>query len=170
MKDNLIVDPAAAPGSTATVAGHCTETIVGAAGPEHAVQDQLAFVTHTEHLRVAWVDTDAGGRIHFTAPFRWAELAEHALLRLLDISVDGRFPRRHVEATYHAPLRFGDTFDLRLTLEHVGRTSITYSWKTLRSDTLCIEGRHVVVCVDDRDKPQLVPQLLRSGLSQQRSP
>ena len=28
---------------------------------------------HRERLRVAWVDTDAGGRIHFTAAFRWAE-------------------------------------------------------------------------------------------------
>jgi len=35
-------------------------------------------VTHIERSRVAWVDTDAGGRIHFTAAFRWAELAETA--------------------------------------------------------------------------------------------
>jgi hypothetical protein len=35
-------------------------------------------VLHVEPLRVAWVDTDAGGRIHWSAVFRWAELAEHA--------------------------------------------------------------------------------------------
>ena len=29
-------------------------------------------VEHVERTRVAWVDTDAGGRIHFTAAFRWA--------------------------------------------------------------------------------------------------
>ena len=36
-------------------------------------------VEHVERLRVAWVDTDAGGRIHFSNAFRWAELAETAL-------------------------------------------------------------------------------------------
>ena len=41
------------------------------------------MVEQTESSRVAWVDTDAGGRIHFTAAFRWAEQAETALMRRL---------------------------------------------------------------------------------------
>jgi acyl-CoA thioester hydrolase len=36
-------------------------------------------IEHVVRTRVAWVDTDASGRIHFTAFFRWAELAETAL-------------------------------------------------------------------------------------------
>jgi acyl-CoA thioesterase FadM len=32
-----------------------------------------AAVEQVERAHVAWVDTDAGGRIHFTAVFRWAE-------------------------------------------------------------------------------------------------
>lgn len=54
---------------------------------------------HLERLRVAWVDPDAGGRIHFTAAFGYAEVAETALLRevgLVDRLVDYR--RRHVAA------------------------------------------------------------------------
>jgi hypothetical protein len=57
----------------------------------------------TSSLRVAWVDTDAGGRIHFTAAFRYAERAETALLRqlgLVDRLVD--YPRRRVEAAASA--------------------------------------------------------------------
>jgi acyl-CoA thioester hydrolase len=38
-------------------------------------------VEQVERARVAWVDTDAGGRIHFTAAFRWAEAAETELMR-----------------------------------------------------------------------------------------
>jgi hypothetical protein len=33
---------------------------------------------HLERLRAAWVDPGAGGRIHFTAAFGYAEVAETA--------------------------------------------------------------------------------------------
>src|SRR5919199_1884526 len=100
-----------------------------------------------ERRRVAWVDTDAGGRIHFTAALRWAEAAEHNLLRNLDLDgVDvADYPRRQVEAEYRAVLRFDDAFDVRLRPERVGRTSITYVWHLVRDGQLCIVGRHTVV-------------------------
>jgi hypothetical protein len=67
---------------------------------------------HVLHSRVAWVDTDAGGRIHFTAAFRWAELAETALMRSLVLLDEwGDYPRRAVEAEYLAVLRFDDEGD-----------------------------------------------------------
>src|SRR5207249_9640164 len=84
---------------------------------------------HVLRSRVAWVDTDAGGRIHFTAPFRWAETAETALLRslgLLDRWAD--YPRRAVEAEYLSVLRFDDEFELDLVADRVGTSSITYAW------------------------------------------
>lgn len=34
---------------------------------------EMAAPRHVAQSRVAWIDTDAGGRIHFTAAFRWAE-------------------------------------------------------------------------------------------------
>ena len=74
---------------------------------------------HTERLRVAWADTDAGGRIHWSAVFRWAEVAEHALLRSLgrDRSEAGPYPRRSAEVVYHLPLEFDDEFEVRLGVE-----------------------------------------------------
>src|SRR6266511_2351460 len=76
---------------------------------------------HVARSRVAWIDTDAGGRIHFTAAFRWAEAAETALLRSLGLLDDwGDYPRRAVEAEYLAVLRFEDEFELELTAENVG--------------------------------------------------
>ena len=120
-----------------------------------------------ERRRVAWVDTDAGGRIHFTAAFRWAEAAEHNLLRDLDLAgVDvADYPRRQVEAEYRGVLRFDDEFDVRLRPERVGRTSITYLWHLVRDGELCIVGRHTVVHVDATGRPSPLPEALRAALN-----
>jgi acyl-CoA thioester hydrolase len=122
---------------------------------------------HVERLRVAWVDTDAGGRIHFTAAFRWAEVAEFALLRSLPrtgIHV-ADFPRRHVEAEYRRVLRFDDEFELRLHPERVGRTSITYAWRVVRDGETCVLGRHTVVHVDQAGRPSPLPGGLLHALT-----
>jgi YbgC/YbaW family acyl-CoA thioester hydrolase len=116
--------------------------------------------------RVAWVDTDAGGRIHFTAAFRWAEAAETALLREHGLLDDwGDYPRRAVEAEYLAVLRFEDEFELELEALQVGTTSITYSWEILRGDELCIRGRHTVVHVDEAGRPAPLSPEARRALS-----
>ena len=107
-----------------------------------------------ERMRVAWVDTDAGGRIHFTNAFRWAEVAETSLMRRIGM-LDGwgDFPRKHVEAEFHHVLRFDDEFDVRLRVEAVGRTSITYAWTLEREGEICVSGRHTVVNVDRDGRP-----------------
>ena len=79
-------------------------------------------VEHVERLRVAWVDTDAGGRIHFSNAFRWAEQAETALRRKLGILEGwGDYPRKRAEAEFHQVLRFEDEIDVRVTPERRGR-------------------------------------------------
>ena len=104
---------------------------------------------HVERARVAWVDTDAGGRIHFTAAFRWAEAAETALGRSLGLLEDwGDLPRRAVEAEYLQVLRFEDEIEIELRPERLGRTSVTYAWEIRRDGEVCIRGRHTAVHVD----------------------
>jgi acyl-CoA thioesterase FadM len=53
---------------------------------------------------------------HWSAVFRWAEQAEHALMRSLgrDRDDSGRYPRRHAEAAYQHALHFDDEFDLAI--------------------------------------------------------
>jgi acyl-CoA thioester hydrolase len=124
----------------------------------------MAAPRHVALSRVAWIDTDAGGRIHFTAAFRWAEAAETALLRSLGLLVDwADYPRRAVEAEYLAVLRFEDEFELELGAEHVGTSSITYGWEIRRADEVCIRGRHTVVHVDADGRPApLSPEARRA--------
>jgi YbgC/YbaW family acyl-CoA thioester hydrolase len=122
---------------------------------------------HVERTRVAWVDTDAGGRIHFTAVFRWAEAAETSLLRSLGLLDEwGDFPRRAVEAEYLAVLRFEDEIEIDLRPAHVGTTSVSYEWEIRRDGEVCIRGRHTVVHVDADGRPAPLPEALRRALGQ----
>ena len=112
-----------------------------------------------------WVDTDAGGRIHFTAAFRWAEAAELALYRQLDLTdYVPRLPRRHVEAEFHRVLVFDDEIDVTLTVARVGTTSIAYEWQITRDGELAVDGRHTVVHVDEEGRPQPLGDALRAAL------
>ncbi len=111
-------------------------------------------VEHVERLRVAWVDTDAGGRIHFTAAFRWAELAETGLRRKLGLMEGwGSYPRRRVEAEFLKVLVFEDEIEVRIRPEALGRTSITWAFEISRDGELCVTGRLVVVRVDAGGRP-----------------
>ena len=121
---------------------------------------------HVLRTRVAWVDTDAGGRIHFTAVFRWAEAAETALCRSLGLLEEwADFPRRAVEAEYLSVLRFEDEVEVELRPERVGRTSVTYAWEIRRGGEPCVRGRHTVVHVDAEGRPAPLPESYRAALA-----
>jgi YbgC/YbaW family acyl-CoA thioester hydrolase len=122
---------------------------------------------NTERFRVAWIDTDAGGRIHFTAVFRWAEAAETGLYRKLGLLADGRgdYPRRHVEADYLRVLVFDDEVEVRLRVESVGRTSIRYTWEITHAGALAVTGGHTIVHVDENGRPVPVDDQTRVALA-----
>lgn len=121
---------------------------------------------HREQTRVAWIDTDAGARIHFTAVFRWVEQAEVGLRRKLGLTGDWiQYPRRRVEADYLKVLVFDDEVEIALRPERVGRTSITYVWRITRGDELCVTGRHTCVRVDEHGRPTPLPAKVRAGLT-----
>jgi YbgC/YbaW family acyl-CoA thioester hydrolase len=123
-------------------------------------------VEQVERARVAWVDTDAGGRIHFTAAFRWAELAETALMRrVVGLEGWGSYPRRRVEADYLKVLVFEDEVEVRLRVERVGRTSIGYRWTISKDGEPHVEGAHTVVHVDGDGRPAPLPDLVRAALT-----
>jgi acyl-CoA thioester hydrolase len=122
--------------------------------------------SHVVRRRVAWVDTDAGGRIHFTAAFRWAEAAETGLCREHGLMGDwGDYPRRAVEAEFLAVLRFEDEIDVELRPERLGETSVTYAWEIRRGNELCVRGRHTAVHVDGDGRPAPLPDAMRRAFS-----
>jgi YbgC/YbaW family acyl-CoA thioester hydrolase len=124
-------------------------------------------IEHVERRRVEWIDTDAGGRIHFTSAFRWAEAAETSLMQKAGLlgSEWGDFPRRHVEAEYFKVLRFTDEFDVRIRVEQLGTTSITYAWELVKDGDVYIAGQHTVVHVGANGRPKRLAEEYRSALA-----
>jgi acyl-CoA thioester hydrolase len=122
-------------------------------------------VEHVERARVAWVDTDAGGRIHFTAAFRWAEMAEVGLRRKLGLVEGwGDYPRRRVEAEFLKVLVFEDEVEVRIRPERLGTSSITWAFEITRDGDVCIRGTIVVVHVDGEGRPSALSEKERAAL------
>lgn len=114
---------------------------------------------------VTWLDTDAGGRIHYTAAFRWVEMADHSLFRRLHPGVNAAvFPRKSVQALYHSMLVFDDEFDVKLRIESLGRTSVTFTREVHVGNESCVEGRHTAVHVNADGIPVPLPEWLREGV------
>ncbi|HTO69403.1 MAG TPA: thioesterase family protein [Myxococcota bacterium] len=127
-------------------------------------------IVHEEKLRVNWVDTDASGRIHYTAALRYFEIAEHGLMRrLMQGAAPGStgfgLPRVHVEADYKLALRYPDEFTCSARVAHVGNTSASYAYEIRNpAGELCIAGKIVVVATDALGRKQALPEPLRSAL------
>jgi YbgC/YbaW family acyl-CoA thioester hydrolase len=123
-------------------------------------------VEESHRFRVAWIDTDASGRIHFTAAFRWAEVAEIALYRRLGLlNTTGEYPRRHVEAEYLRVLTFEDEVEIRIRVSAVGRTSIRFEWDVDLDGLTAITGSHTIVHVDAEGRPAPIDDRIRALLS-----
>jgi acyl-CoA thioesterase FadM len=128
-------------------------------------------VVHEEKLRVNWVDTDASGRIHYTAALRYFEIAEHGLMRQLFGGIAGpgnrpfSLPRVHVEADFKLALRYPDEFTCRARVAHVGASSVSYRFEISdAAGQLAIEGRIVAVSTDLEGRKTDLPDPLRKAL------
>jgi acyl-CoA thioesterase FadM len=97
------------------------------------------------------VDTDAGGRIHFSNVFRWAEQTETALRRSGVLDGWGDYPHKRAGAEFHQVLRFEDAIDVRVC-RRVGASDHP-RFEITRDGELCVDGRLVVVHVDADGRP-----------------
>jgi YbgC/YbaW family acyl-CoA thioester hydrolase len=128
------------------------------------------MISHVEKMRVRWVDTDASGIIHYTAAFRYFEVAEWELFRKagIPLSASSRtfgLPRVAVNATFHAPLHVDEEIAVHIRPERLGNTSITLAIEIFRNETLCVSGTVSVVCMGDRGQPISIPNSIREALA-----
>ena len=126
--------------------------------------------SHIEKLRVRWVDTDASGVIHYTAAFRYFEVAEWELFRQAGVPFRPSeqsfgLPRISVNATFHAPLHVDDEIAVHIHPERLGNTSITFALKIFRDELLCVSGAVSVVFTGDQGQPVPIPQSIRTALT-----
>jgi acyl-CoA thioester hydrolase len=125
--------------------------------------------SHIEHLRVRWVDTDASGRIHYTAAFRYFEAAEWELFRQAGYPLKGNendygWPRVEVAAMFHIPLYVDDELAVHIRPERIGNTSITFVFEIFRTEARCASGKVTIVCVGNQGRPIPIPEHIRQAL------
>lgn len=89
----------------------------------------------TTRRRIAFVETDMAGIVHFSNYFLFMEQTEHAFLRSLGLSVhtptaDGAlgFPRVQAECAFNRPLHFEDEVEIHLRVRQRKARSIGYDF------------------------------------------
>ncbi|MGD0361382.1 MAG: thioesterase family protein [Bryobacteraceae bacterium] len=119
-------------------------------------------------VRVAFPDTDASGRIHFTAMLRYFEAAEIEFLRSLGYcyrdAPDVGFPRVRVECEYRSAVGFDDLLDIAVSVKRVGTSSYTLEFAALKDGVTAANGSIVVVSVGRPGRAQALPEALKKSL------
>lgn len=109
---------------------------------------------------VRFSDVDHAGIVYYPRFFHlfhvafeelWrARIGARAYAELIDRDRVG-FPAVHAECDFTAPLRFGDTAVIDVSIARLGKTSITFHYRVYKDErerTLCAEGRVVCAVVD----------------------
>lgn len=115
----------------------------------------MAYEYRYKHT-IQFAETDMAGIVHFSNYFRYMEMAEHAFLRSLGLSVhscrDGRtvgWPRVRADCSYRAPLKFEDELEVHLVVREKAERTITYEFRFSKSDGgLVAVGSFTVICVN----------------------
>src|SRR5271165_7107570 len=101
--------------------------------------------------RIRFADTDASGRIHYTALFRFFEAAETELFRSFGISYTHgsfNFPRVHAECDIRLALVHDDWIAVEVCLTKLGSSSLRFEFKVLKEGEVAASGAIVMVCMD----------------------
>lgn len=138
----------------------------------------------TARVRVSFADVDSSQRIHFTAMFRYFEVAEHELMRSLDMPYattlwESAFPRVHLECDFSGAVRYDDLLDVEARIERVGTSSWTVAFTAryadapdTRRDTtpgaMVATGKMVIVSMNpETERSQPLPEKLRAALTRE---
>lgn len=131
--------------------------------------------THRTSRRIEFCDTDMAGIVHFSNFFRFMEAAEVEFLRARGLSVkldwEGQtigFPRVAARCDYLKPARFEDVLDVLVTLDNIGRKSVTYTFVFELQGEAIARGEVTSVCCrvwpDNRLESIEIPASFRAQL------
>lgn len=124
--------------------------------------------------RIRFIDTDASGRIHYTAMFRYFESAEIEFMRRLGVSYTKNrygFPRVHVECDFLLSMVHDDEIEIEVFLTKLGRSSVRLEFHTWKERRLAARGAIVIVCMDKvTERAVAIPSDLREKLERELAP
>lgn len=133
-------------------------------------------------VRVSFADVDSSQRIHFTAMFRYFEVAEHELMRSIGqpyatMLYESAFPRAHLECDFRAAVLYDDQLDVEARTDRIGTSSWSVAFTARFADVpgarrdatpgqVVAEGKMTIVAMDpttERSHP--IPEKLRAALA-----
>lgn len=111
--------------------------------------------------KVAYYETDRMGIVHHSNYIRYMEEARLSWLEENGLAYDNlesmgiMLPVISVNAEYHKPLKFGDTFNITTKLTELTNVKITLSYEIRNSSTseLCTTGKSSHCFVNNDFKP-----------------
>lgn len=126
--------------------------------------------------RVEFHDTDMAGIMHFTAYFRFMEVAEHDFLRDLGLSVvmpdaDGElnWPRVSAHCDFTGPARYEDELDIEVRVARLGSRSVTFEFRFTHQGRQIALGNMTSVCCRftpaGQPKSIAIPEAIRAKLA-----
>lgn len=75
------------------------------------------------------------------------------------------FPTVHIDVDYRAPLQFGDTVVVELSVAEIGNSKVVFGYQVWRDDTLACEATQVTVAIDPEAwTKQPIPDDIRAAL------
>ena len=113
--------------------------------------EEMPFVYQ---CRLRFADTDASGRIHNSAIFRYFEAAESEFLRAAQVpysyleTLGVKYPRVRVEAEFLGALVDDDLLDIAVRVERLGTRSFTLAFRVEVSGHPRAHGKIVICCMD----------------------
>ncbi len=130
-------------------------------------------------IRVPFSDVDNSGRIHFTAMFRYVDIAEHELVRAIGYPYattlqDIAFPRVRVACDYLGAICYDDRLTIEARVQRVGRSSWTVAFsayvieragKEVSGEEIAARGEMTIVTMNPQtERARSLPDDFRAAL------
>ena len=129
----------------------------------------MAFQTS---IAVRFGDVDHAGILYYPRYYIYfhdcfENLFDQSAISYVDL-IDRRrvgFPTVHIESDHKAPMRWGDTLDVTVTVPRLGERSATchYLGRRRRDGALAVEAKITVACIDlDTFEARAIPDDVRA--------
>lgn len=129
----------------------------------------------TYPITIKFGEVDAAGIVYFARVFDYFHRAFESLLESLDAPMASLLqqeawimPIVHAEADYRKPMRLGDKLRVQVTVESLGKHSLTLLYKVegCEGSDLRVEGKHVHVFIAKSGmRPIPIPSAIHAKFS-----
>jgi len=120
--------------------------------------------------RIYYHDTDCGGVVYYANYLKYleegrTEFFTKAGVDLKDLSNKGIFfVVGTVDIKYKSPARYQDTIEIITEKPEVKTASMYFLQKIAKESTVLVEAKTVLVCINEKFRPQAVPDNIKEKI------